>query len=633
MSQGDSTSAEHASAPSERPSGVRHIIVTVATLMAVLLYLDRFCVGFAVDYIREDLDLSQKQISWFISAFFWSYALAQVPAGWMSDRYGARIMLTIYILSWSFFTGMIGAVYSLTMLLAMRLGIGLGQAGAYPTSASVVSKWVPFSNRGMASAIISFGGRSGGALAPLLTALLIVSFVPVSHSSLLTEEGLRDIPGMVQRFELVEPVPAADSSEPVEPEERSESVEHVWTSLDESTRDLFVEIAARVPAAGSDEAAGQSEVPISAEEREKLTAAMNELIADPEFFTRGTVPASLDRAASSVFDALKLDRTALGYMKQVNEGEQLTEADQQRFHRLLLEATFPGEVSKIYVSGWRPVMFIYGACGIIVAGCVWFFFRTRPEEHPWCNAAEARLIESGRPVGAPSPHGKAGMVPLKRLLLSRSMWFICFMQVGTNVGWLFIYVWLPRYLLEVHNVPILQRGLMSTIPPAIGIVGLLGGGWLTDTMASMFGLRWGRRFPMMFTRFLAATGYGIVLLLATATTDFSPWLFIAAFSLVAFATDMGIAATWAFKQDVGGRYVGSILGWGNMWGNLGAACSPLIYNYFLGETPSLSDWNNMFFVCMGAFIFSGLCALGVDASIPIAPPDEDEEEAEVAEST
>ena len=69
-------------------------------LMAFLLYLDRFCVSFAADYIKEDLDLSQAQMSWFLSAFFWSYALAQVPSGWLSDRYGARIMLVIYILSW-----------------------------------------------------------------------------------------------------------------------------------------------------------------------------------------------------------------------------------------------------------------------------------------------------------------------------------------------------------------------------------------------------------------------------------------------------------------------------------------------------------------------------------------------------
>jgi MFS family permease len=79
---------------------------------------------------------------------------------------------------------------------------------------------------------------------------------------------------------------------------------------------------------------------------------------------------------------------------------------------------------------------------------------------------------------------------------------------------------------------------------------------------------------------------------------------------------------------VGGRYVGSILGWGNMWGNLGAGISPpLIYNYFLGENPTVSDWNAMFLICALAFVMAGLCGLGIDASRPIAPSDEDDDPA------
>lgn len=73
-----------------RPSGVRHLIVLLLTLMSVLLYLDRFCVSFAGDYIKEDLGLSQTQMSLLLGPFFFLfYALAQVPSGWLSDRFGA----------------------------------------------------------------------------------------------------------------------------------------------------------------------------------------------------------------------------------------------------------------------------------------------------------------------------------------------------------------------------------------------------------------------------------------------------------------------------------------------------------------------------------------------------------------
>jgi nitrate/nitrite transporter NarK len=128
---------------------------------------------------------------------------------------------------------------------------------------------------------------------------------------------------------------------------------------------------------------------------------------------------------------------------------------------------------------------------------------------------------------------------------------------------------------------------------------------------------------MVLTRFMAALGYLIAFGLAMLPDGSplkNPWVFIAAFSLVAFSTDLATAAIWAFAQDVGGRYVGAILGWGNMWGNLGAGISPpLIYSPLLGESPTVSDWNTMFLVCAAAFIVSGLCGFAIDASRPLSP--------------
>src|SRR5262245_60342583 len=178
----------------DRPTRVRYLVVGLATLTSLLLYLDRFCIGIAERYIKEDLGLSNDQMAWVLSAFFWTYALAQVPSGTLSDRYGPRLMLTVYVLSWSLFTGLTGLAAGFVMLLAFRLGCGLAQAGAYPTSAALVGRWVPASARGTASALVSVGGRLGGFLAPVLTALLIVAFVPPSTPSLLSAEDVLDYP-------------------------------------------------------------------------------------------------------------------------------------------------------------------------------------------------------------------------------------------------------------------------------------------------------------------------------------------------------------------------------------------------------------------------------------------------------
>src|SRR6516162_7455698 len=178
-----------------RPTRVRYLVVALATAMAVLLYLDRICISFLERYIREDMHLSNDQASWLLSAFFWAYALGQVPAGWLSDRFGARTVLALYILLWSLFTGWMGLAESFLLLVVFRFGCGLAQAGAYPTSAGIVSKWVPFSARALASSLIATGGRIGGFVAPVLTAYLLVAFVPASESSLLTQGDVMDFAG------------------------------------------------------------------------------------------------------------------------------------------------------------------------------------------------------------------------------------------------------------------------------------------------------------------------------------------------------------------------------------------------------------------------------------------------------
>src|SRR5262249_3105007 len=138
------------------------------------------------------------------------------------------------------------------------------------------------------------------------------------------------------------------------------------------------------------------------------------------------------------------------------------------------------------------------------------------------------------------------------------------------------------------------------------------GGGLPDRLVRAIGLRWGRGLPMALTRFAAMIAYLVCLGMN------APWPVVIALSVVTLSVDMGTPALWAFMQDVGGQHVGSVLGWGNMWGNFGAAVA----------TPALAwiardyGWDKAFLACAAAFLVSGTAALFVDATIPIAPPEE-----------
>jgi nitrate/nitrite transporter NarK len=562
---------------------------------AVLLYLDRICISFAERFIKQDLLLSDREVSWVLSAFFWTYGLGQVPSGWLGDRFGARIMLVAYILTWSLFTGLTGVAVGFGSLLVFRFGFGFGQAGAFPTSAGLLSRWVPLAARGRASSIVAFGGRVGGAIAPLATAYLLVLFVPVGVSSLLDPADLLDPPRLC--FELARPDGGRpESAGTATPSASTGLSARILASLPDDVRRAAHELAEDY--AGSVETLHEPGRQLAPH----LTAGLNELIRRRDFY----------RAED--FRHVLLPREAKRLLARPRE--ELSDLQVQRLNRLLLEAAYPESIRKVYVHGWRRVMWVYGCAGLAVAGLFWFVARDRPSEHARCNAAERALVGTVGPVGAdtarttPAGAKSRDPFPWKWILLSRSLWLSSISQFGTNFGWLFLISWLPRYLSEVHRVPVELRGELASVPLFVGWFGMLGGGWLTDWLTRRVGLRWGRRLPMALTRFVAMAAFLVCLL------PVSHWTATAALAVVALATDLGTASVWAFKQDVGGRHVGSILGWGNMWGNLGAALSPVVLNWIIGQQQ---NWDAAFVACAAAFLLSGVAAMGVDATVPVVP--------------
>jgi MFS family permease len=540
--------------PGTPPTRVRYLVVALTTLMAFLLYLDRFCLAMVVGFMKEDLSLSDDQVGLLFGSFFLTYALGQVPAGWLSDRYGARLMLTLYIISWSLLTGWMGLVGSFVAVLALRLGCGLTQAGAYPTGASIVSKWVPFSARAMASGIVSIGGRIGGAAAPLLTGYLLVAFVPQSVPSLLRPGDFLGESG--------------------------------W-------RGLLVDAGPDGPAAQKQFGPILRElVPASATEADALMI-LNELLRQVDL---------CDRVNPADFP---LERE--GVLLARSKRDELTSPQVERLNRLLLQAAYPKQVRKIYAVGWRPVVLVYGLAGLLVAGAFWVWVRNDPVEHPACNTAEVELIQSGKPAGVSTARGKADTLPLAALLTNFSMWMNSAVQFFVNIGWLFLLTWFPDYLDRVHRVSLIDRGWMTFVPIVAGMIAMFYGGWLTDRLTRRLGLYWGRMLPIALTKFTAAVGFFACLFLN------SPWLVTGALALVAASVDLGVPAIWAFSQDVSGRHAGSVLGWGNMWGNFGAALSPSILRWIFGHY----GWDMMFVFCGLTCVVGGVCAFGIDASRPL----------------
>lgn len=429
-----------------QPTRVRYGVMVLATLVAVMLYLHRYCLSTADRDIKTELSLSESEIANVLGAFFLTYALGQIPFGYLSDRYGARKTLTIYMILWSAMTGLIGFARGYIDLLLLRWGCGLFEAGTYPAAAGVIRRWIPYAQRGLASGIVSLGGRLGGTITPKLTAALMVAFM-------------------------------------------------IW-----------------------------------------------------------------------------------------------------------------------YPTGsWRPVMIVYGVLGVTLAVTFWLLYRDSPSEHPRCNEAEATLIH----YNDPNPATHEQPAPVGRLLLgvlkNFSLWMNALVQFGINFGWIFLITYLNRYLQEVHDVPLETRGTMNTVVIGLSLPALILGGWLTDAMTKSMGRRWGRCLPLALSRFISAAAFLAVPFIS------DPWLIVLMFGIVAFFSDLGLPALWGYILDVGGRNVGFVLGWGNMWGNLGAALSPIALNmvvqHWLAEGATVKvAWDAVFITCGIVFVFVGIASFWVDAT-------------------
>jgi MFS transporter, ACS family, D-galactonate transporter len=104
-----------------------------------------------------------------LSAFGWTYALMQIPGGWLVDKIRPRILYPVAIALWSLATIGLGFAGSFIALIILRLAVGALEAPAYPINNRVVTAWFPNKERASAIGFYTSGQFVGLAfLAPVL---------------------------------------------------------------------------------------------------------------------------------------------------------------------------------------------------------------------------------------------------------------------------------------------------------------------------------------------------------------------------------------------------------------------------------------------------------------------------------
>ncbi|WP_321952211.1 MFS transporter [Paraburkholderia bannensis] len=160
-------------ADARKRSRVRWWVAGLMWAAIAINYIDRTVLSAAAPRIQSQFHLSAVEMGVVMSAFFWSYALLQLPAGFLADRFGQKKVLGFAVLWWSLATAATGLANGFKSLVALRVALGVGEAGAYPSNAGIASKWFARSERATVAGIFDSGSKLGGAIAlPLIAAML-----------------------------------------------------------------------------------------------------------------------------------------------------------------------------------------------------------------------------------------------------------------------------------------------------------------------------------------------------------------------------------------------------------------------------------------------------------------------------
>jgi sugar phosphate permease len=157
----------------ERPSRGRWYVLLLISVMYLITYLDRVNISTAAPAISKEFGFDKVTMGVIFSAFVWAYALFQVPGGWLSDRFGARGVLTGVVAYWSLMTAATAAAFSGASFIVVRFLFGVGEAGAFPGATRAMQLWYPRRERGLVQGVTHSASRFGAAIAPPIVVLIM----------------------------------------------------------------------------------------------------------------------------------------------------------------------------------------------------------------------------------------------------------------------------------------------------------------------------------------------------------------------------------------------------------------------------------------------------------------------------
>lgn len=159
---------------SEKSTNVRWKIFFIIFILVVVNFIDRTALSVAMPMIAGEFNLSPAFQGLILSSFFWSYAIGQLPGGWLIDRFGSRMIMTVSTVGWGAFQAIAGFTVGGLSLMLTRLGLGAFEAPLFPAAAKLNANWLSAKEHARGAAIVDSGAPLGAAIGGLLISSMIL---------------------------------------------------------------------------------------------------------------------------------------------------------------------------------------------------------------------------------------------------------------------------------------------------------------------------------------------------------------------------------------------------------------------------------------------------------------------------
>ena len=222
-------------------------------------------------------------------------------------------------------------------------------------------------------------------------------------------------------------------------------------------------------------------------------------------------------------------------------------------------------VALMMTFGWRSVFVVFGAVGLVLAALWYYLAVDSPRNSKFTNVAEADYIEEGQDQAS----DKKELAPWKDFLGSTQFWAIGIQYFITDYIMYVFLAWLPLYLMEAQNFSMTSMGIAASFPWAALCAVTLFSGFMSDKLVAAGVSKHNARTLFGIGGLIACC---IALYLGAVATV--PWKNVLWLTISLGALGFTFNASWAACIDIGGKFVGSVSGWMNFWGNLGGIAAP-----------------------------------------------------------